>query len=235
MRLSQRYERVTASMDAATARDLIDRGLPQLATLEALRSLSFLRDVIADATSPETEAAVQALDVQGSLEVYAPCPGWGADEGSDEADAGFIELVIGVDASRVQRAFTGRAENCRFVARHSGREEDVTASMQLQLDLGHSLGLGEPVPALLIRADAVSTTSSEIPGERELGEHSEVLSVRLLDAERLEMLVELESLDSSRHGSFLLALRQDGRVGVRGRDGEWACGRRRSDPCARVD
>jgi hypothetical protein len=233
VQLSQRYERLTASMDAATARDLIDRRLPQYAALEALKSLAFLRDVIADATSPETEDAAQTFDVQGSLEVHAPCPGWDADEGSDEA--GFIELVIGVDASRVQRAFTGRAENCRFVAKHSGHKENVTASMELELDLGHSLGLGEPVPALLIRAEEVSAELSDSVGELQLGEPSEVLSLRVVDAERLEMLIELDSLDIDRHGSFLLALREDGRVGVRGRDGEWVCGRKRGDPCVPAD
>jgi hypothetical protein len=235
MRLSQRYERLTASMDAAAARDLIDRRLPQYAALEALRSLAFLRDVIADATSPETEDAAGAIDVQGSLEVHAPCPGWDAHDGPNDTEAGFIELVIGVDASRVQRAFTGRAENCRFVARHSGQEENVTASMQLELDLGHSLGLGERVPALLIRAEEVSTESSDLTGELELGDPSEVLSVRVVDAGRLEMLIELESLDIGKYGSFLLALREDERVGVRGRDGEWVCGRKRSDPCVRAD
>lgn len=235
VRLSERYERLTASIDEATARDIVDRQLPQRAALETLKSLAFLRDVIADATSSQTQAAAETIDVQGSLEVHAACPGWDADDGSSDAEAGFVEMVIGVDASRVQRAFTGRAEDCRFVAEHRGHEENVTASMELELDLGHSLGLGEPVPALLIRAVAVSTELAGAPGVLELDDAAQVLSVRVVNDERLETLLELESLDIGQGGTCLLALREGGRVGVRGRDGEWVCGRKRSDPCLRAD
>lgn len=236
VQLSERYERLTASIGQATARDIIDRRLPQHAALETLKSLAFLRDVIADATSSETENAAETLAVQGSLSVHAPCPGWDSEGPTDESEAGFVEMVIGVDGSRVQRAFTGRAEDCRFVAEHRGREQNVTATMELELDLGHSLGLGEPVPALLIRAEEISTELSQVAGELELDEATEdVLSVRVVDDERLETLLELESLDIGRAGTCLLALHEGGRVGVRGRDGEWVCGRKRSDPCVLAD
>jgi hypothetical protein len=235
VRLSERYERPTGSVDEATAREVVDRRMPLYEALEALAGIAFLRDVIAEAASAEQADPQLAIDVQGALEVHAPCPGWDAEAMPREAETGFIELVIGVDASRVQRAFTGRTRNCQFVAERGKHGPKLTASMTMELDLGRSLGLGEPVPSLLIRATELSSELEAAVDGFQLDEGTDVLSLRVGDDDRLETLLELESLDIGQSGTLLLALHEDDRMGVRGREGEWICGRKRREPCVRAD
>jgi hypothetical protein len=203
--------------------------------------LAFLRDVIEDATTQDVDAADLTVDFQGSIDVHAPCPGWERGIVADEDKTGFIELTMGVHASRVQRAFTGRATRCRFSAQIGGERVKVTASMAVELDLGRSLGLGEPVPSLLVRFSELSTQFSEdrVKGRAALGldlnDFGDTLSLRVGGDDVLETLVDLESLDIGRRGTFLLALRDDGSLGMRGRDSAWVCSGERSTPCERTD
>lgn len=229
VRLSERYERLTASLDQATAQQIVDQGLPQAAVLEALAGLTFLRDVISDNSLSDAEDDL-AIDVQGSLDVHARCPGWGRAGPAVDEDTGFVELTIGVDASRVQRAFTGRMSGCQFVAPRGSERAYVTASMTLELDLGHSVLPGEPLPALLMRAREVEMASDEL----DLAGAPEDFSLRVDEDDLGETLIELETLNIGQEGTFLLALREDGRLGLRGRDDEWVCGHHRSDPCVRA-
>jgi hypothetical protein len=195
--LSERYERPTGTVDEHTARKIVERRLPQAKALKALAGLTFLRDVIEDATSHDLDAADLTVDVQGSIDVHARCPGWDRGIVGDEDKTGFVELTMGVEASRVQRAFTGRATHCRFNAQLGGESVKVTASMAVELDLGHSLGLGEPVPALLVRFSELSTRVSEDLGRRhaelalDLSDVGQALSVRVGGDDVLETLVDL--------------------------------------------
>jgi hypothetical protein len=241
VQLSERYERPTGTLDESTARKLVERRLPQVKALKALTGLTFLREVIEDATRSNLDATDLTVDVQGSIDVHTPCPGWDRGFVADEDKTGFFELTMGVDASRVQRAFTGRATRCRFSAQLGGERVKVTASMAVELDLGRSLGLGEPVPSLLVRFSELSTEVSGAleRGRAELGldlhDVGDALSVRVGGDDVLETLVDLETLNIGQRGTFLLALRDDGKVGVRGRDSAWVCSSERSAPCVRTD
>jgi hypothetical protein len=219
------------------ARELFERRLPHYAALKTFAGLSFLRDVIADGTTPNLDGAELDLDVQGSLAVHARCPGWDATATADEAKTGFVDLTVGVDASRVQRAFTGRARGCRFIAKNRGESANVSVSMQLQVDLGHSLGLGEPVPSILVRLSELSTQLSGAAIELDIDADAlgDALSLRIGGEDLIETLVELEPLDLGQQGTILLGLRDDGSVAVRGRDSAWICSSTRSILCARSD
>jgi hypothetical protein len=237
VQLSERYAQPTANVTQAIARELFERRLPHYAALKTFAGLSFLRDVIANGTTPNLDGAELDLDVQGSLTVHARCPGWDATPTADEAKTGFVDLTVGVDASRVQRAFTGRATGCRFIAKNRGESANVSVSMQLQVDLGHSLGLGEPVPSILVRLSELSTQLSGAAIELDIDADAlgDALSLRIGGEDLIETLVELEPLDLGQQGTILLGLRDDGSVAVRGRDSAWICSSTRSILCARSD
>jgi hypothetical protein len=241
VQLSLRYDRPTGTLDEALAREIVDARWPHVKALKTLAGLSFLREVIAEGTTPDIEGA-DSIDVQGSLAVHAPCPGWERVSAATEAETGFVELMMGVDASRVQRAFTGRATACRFSAQRGKERVNVTASMAVELDLGRSLGLGEAVPSLLVRFSELSsalsidsTGSSVALALADIADDGDALSLRMGGDAVLETLVDLETLGMGQQGTFLLALLDDSSVRLRGRDSAWVCSSKRSDPCVRTD
>lgn len=229
LRLSERYEHLTASLDRATAERIVERRPPQFDALEALAGLTFLRDVLSDVNLSAADGTDLPIEVQGSLRVHAPCPGWEPSDAQrpDESETGFVELTLGVDGSRVQRAFTGTASHCKFAAERWGRRATVRVSMTLEVDLGHSFVPGDPLPPLLLHASEVRIESYA----SDLGKPPNEFSVRMDSDEVLETLIDLETLNLGQSGTFLLALREDGRSRLRGRDDAWLCGHLRSDPC----
>lgn len=235
VQLSELYERPTASLDQATAREIVNRHRPLRRALEALEGIAFFREVIAEAASERADTEL-GFDVQGALQVHSPCPGWNDETTPNEAETGFIELEIGVDSSRMQRAFTGRTRKCQFVSEDDDEHAPKLAvSMALEMDLGRSLGFGEPVPALLIRATELSRELDLVLGGFQFDREVEVLSLRVDEHDRLETLLELEPLGIGLGGTVLLALQDHGRVAVRGSEGEWVCGRKRREPCVLAD
>jgi len=223
LQLAERYEGVTATMDEPTARRALDHMAALHADLAPYRGLFFLRTVIEDATSAAESQTEVPVDLQGSLLVHAPCPGWTAATEPDPAD-GFIQLAIGVEESRAQRAFAGFVEACRFVSGGQG----LSLTGHLEIDLGTSLGLGEPVPPLLVRATGVTLSWSAPARVVQLPE----LHFRLRDDGTLERLVELGALGVGLTGSAIVSAHADGTLGLRVREGEWVCGIDRSQPCA---
>lgn len=209
-------------MDEPTARRVLDQMSALSSDIAPYRGLFFLRTVIEDATAVAESQTEVPVDLQGSLLVHAPCPGWTAATEPDPAD-GFIQLAIGVEGSRAQRAFGGFVESCRFVSGGQGLSLDGN----LELDLGESLGLGEPVPPLLVRATAVTLTWATPARVVQLAE----LHFRLRDDGTMERLVELGELGAGISGSAILAAHADGTLGLRVREGEWVCGIDRSQPC----
>jgi hypothetical protein len=232
VQLSKRYEHLTASLDRVTAQRIVDRPLPQSAALEALAGLTFLRDVLTDVRLSDAERTdLPMIEVQGSLSVHAACPGWEPSDVREKTKTGFVELTLGVDGSRVQRAFTGMAIGCKFVADRGSRHAAVSVSMELEVDLGHSFVPGEQLPPLLVNASDARIESDGF----DLGKSAEEFSVRVNADDVLETLIDLETLDLGQTGTFLLALREDGRLRLRGRDDAWLCGRSRSQPCVRTE
>jgi hypothetical protein len=206
--------------------------------------------------APESvEGAGRDLDVQGTISVHAPCPGWESTASAEDTDTGYVELTIGIDDSRVQRAFSGEASDCRFVANLAGERAKVQASMKLEVDIGHSLGLGEQVPPLLVRVSALTAElSTTLPAVLSSGLEatlSEVLapdgiklaldstgapvSLRIGGEDLIETLVELDPLDPTSGGTVLLGLRDDGSASVRGRNSTWDCRSDGSVQCVRSD
>jgi hypothetical protein len=223
LQLADRYEALTASMDEPTARAVLDRASAQSTNVEIYRDLFFLRTVIEDATAAAESQTEVPVDLQGSLLVHGPCPGWTAETEPDPSD-GFIELAIGVEESRAQRAFAGFVEGCRFISAGVG----LSLSAYLELDLGTSLGLGEVVPPLLVRATGVTLTWTAPARVVQLPE----LHFRLHEDGMIERLVELSELGAGVSGSAILSAHADGTLGLRVREGEWLCGVDRSQPCA---
>jgi hypothetical protein len=217
--LADAYDQPTAVLTADSARAVVDRTQALREVLQALRGLQFLRDIVEDATSL-SDADIESLAVRGALDARTACPGWSDATLPDQATDGSIEVTIGVDASRVQRAFGGRATECRFVTLIAGQRANAVATMVLEVDLGGSLGLGEPTPAILVRA----TNLSGSVGNVALNLGPEVLSFRLLEDGAIDSLVDTVTLVPGSIGSVLLELSSDGTVTVRGRDGDWACG-----------
>ena len=164
---------------------------------------------------------------------------------------GYVDLLIGVDESRAQRAFTGAVTRCRFVTKLEGQRSEVEASALLEVDLGRTLALGDPVPAILMRATQLSAELSvalELPESTEgawgqlaaalipdglkleLESGDRPLSVRIADDDLVETLIDLGT-----SGTVLLGLRDDGRFNVRGSDGAWDCDSEGDLACVRSD
>jgi hypothetical protein len=256
VQLSERYDRPTASLDQFVVEQLFDESVPNYTELKTLGGLSFVRAAIARALkTPDIGETAQGLDVQGSIAVHTPCPGWELTMTPDEAQTGYVDLVIGVDDSRVQRAFTGTVTACRFIASLGGQRAKVQASMQLEVDLGHSLAFGDPVPAILMRASKFSAEvsvhlspavsdglwaglSAELVPDGlklELDTANRPLSLRIASDDLVETLIDLEPLDFGAYGTIVLGLRDDGSFNMRGRDGAWNCGGDWSAVCVRSD
>jgi hypothetical protein len=256
LELSESYEQPTASLDQSTAEQLFEESVPDYTELKTLAGLSFVRAVIARAlkTTPLDDAAL-ALDVQGSLAVHAECPGWEPDAEVPDPDAGYVDFVIGVDDSRVQRAFAGSVTGCRFVTKLDGEPAKVQASMQLEVDLGSNLALGDPVPTILLSASQLSASLSvAIPAELSEGFFGVLadeiapngleldvdtadrqLSLRIAGEDLIETLVDLAAFDVGTPGTIVLGLRDDGSFNVRGRDSAWHCGSDGSTVCVPSD
>ena len=224
--LAAQYDAVSGQLDAQTARAIFTQTQPLQRVLRSFTGLRFFRDIIDDATSISPNAA-SALDVQGSIEAHSPCPGWTDDPSPDDATQGFIDVTIGVEETRVQRAFMGEATRCQFVTQQAGTKLNVVATMDLQVDLGGDIGLGETAPAILVRATNATGTVDGVA----LDLQQRVLSFRLERDGSIETLVDLTALDPDLRGSALLALRSDGTWSLRTRQGEWVCDAAGSAPC----
>jgi hypothetical protein len=256
VQLSERYDRPTADLDQLAADQLWDESIPNYTELKTLAGLSFVRELIARAlTTRAVDDATLALDVQGALAVHAACPGWEPRDAAPSVEAGYVDLIIGVDDSRVQRAFVGSVTACRFIANLGGERAKVQASMQLEVDLGHSLALGDPVPVILLSASQLSAAVSvhvspslsggvlalladELAPDGvglELGTAGKRLSLRIAGQDIVETLVDLDSLEVGTRGTVLFGLRDDGTLNLRGRDSAWNCGSDGSAACVRSD
>jgi hypothetical protein len=216
--LADAYEHPSAALTPATARMVVDQTQPQRAVLQAISGLRFIRDVIDNATSI-TDADIDAVEVQGALDARSACPGWDASAPPDESVDGYIEVSIGIEQSRVQRAFSGRATNCRFVTESQGTRSNAVASMDLEIDLGGSLGFGEPTPPVLVRA----TNLVGSVGNVALNLGQQVVSFRLREDDSVETLVNMTTLPAGSAGTALISLRVDGNWSLRARDGAWLC------------
>jgi hypothetical protein len=226
--LAAQYDAAAATLDASAAQTILMQTQPTQKVLRFFTGLQFFRDIVDDATSLTPDAA-RALDVRGSIDAHAPCPGWNDASARDEDDAtrGFIDVTIGVEETRVQRAFTGHATRCQFIARQSGANIDVVVTMDLQVDLGGDIGLGDAAPAILVRA----TNASGMVDGVALDLERRVFSFRLDRDGSIETLVDLAPLDPNLRGSVLLALRGDGTWSLRSREGEWTCDSTESAAC----
>lgn len=92
--LAAQYDAAAASLDANTARIVFMQTQALQTVLGSFTGLRFVREVIDNATSI-TPAAAGALEIQGTIDAHAPCPGWSVDDTSQ----GFIDVAIGVDAT----------------------------------------------------------------------------------------------------------------------------------------
>jgi len=259
LQLSESYDQPTASLDQSTAEQLFDESVPNYTELKTLAGLSFVRDVIARALkTPAVDEAALQLDVQGSLTIHAACPGWEPNSHTPDPEAGYVDFVVGVDDSRVQRAFAGSVTECRFIANLAGERAKVQASMQLEVDLGRHLALGDRVPTILLSASQLSAALSvalspdladglwgDLAAELapdglafDLATADRRWSLRIAGEDLVETLVDLDDLaelDVGTTGTILLGLRDDGTLNVRGRDSAWSCGSDGSVLCVRSD
>jgi hypothetical protein len=225
--LAQAYETPTASLDPWNVRTVLERAVPSPETLAVFAGLSLVREIARDAKSSIDTDRDYLLDLQGTISSRTACPGGGA---SRVEDNGLIRLTIGVDRSRIQRAFSGRAERCRYATELDGAAVDVTVTADLELDVGRALGLGESLPeAVLVRA---SNLSGDIRGDIVAHAEHPLLHFKLGEEGTLETLLDLADLGLS--GTVVLIVRADQSLGVRVEDGEWICGPTPSEPCELV-
>lgn len=225
--LARQYDGANARLDADSARAVLERTVPLQVVLGAFSGLQFLRDIVEDATSVEFDESDLAVEVQGSIDAHTPCPGWVANAPEDEDVQGFIDVTIGVEESRVQRSFSGHATNCKFLAGQTEMRSNVAATMDIQVDLGRSLGFGDPTPPILVRATRVAGTVNNVP----IDLTSQVVSFRLGNDDSVETYVDIATLGLGLTGSVLLTSHDDGSWALRVRDGEWSCDAEGSTPC----
>jgi hypothetical protein len=226
MALAQQYETPTASLDPWHARTVLERAVPSKETLAVFSGLSFVREIARDASSSIDTDRDYPFDLQGTIRSRTTCPGDGG-RGSRVEDNGLIRLTIGVNRSRIQRAFSGRAERCRYATEVAGTVVDVTVTADLELDLGRALGLGESLPeAVLVRA---SKLSGDIQGDIEAHLELTLVHFKLGEDGTLETLLDLADFGLS--GTAVLIIRADQSLGVRVEEGEWICGPTPSEPC----
>ncbi|HTU63672.1 MAG TPA: hypothetical protein VMF89_34650, partial [Polyangiales bacterium] len=257
LQLSEHYDQPTARLDQSTADQLFGTSIPDYAELKTLAGLSFVRGVIAKALkTPSIDEVALGLDVQGSLAVHAMCPGWEPKSEVPDPEAGYVDFVVGVDESRVQRAFVGSVTECRFIAGLAGERTKVQASMELEVDLGRSLALGDAVPPILLSATQLSAElsvplSTALTGDGvwamiaaelapdglalDLDTASRRWSLRIAGEDLVETLLDLDEFDIGANGTILLGLRDDGTFNLRDRDSEWNCGGDGSVLCVRSD
>jgi hypothetical protein len=225
--LAAQYDAVNATLDATTARTVLERTQPLQAVIRSFAGFEFLRSMVEDATSVDFDDTQLAVDIQGSIHAHTPCPGWQDGTPLDAATQGFIDVTIGVESSRVQRSFGGHTTQCRFIADQPGARSNILATMDLEIDLGGSLGFGEPPPAILVRASNVTGLIDNTA----MNLADQVISFRLGNDSSIETFVDLTTLGAGLSGSALLAALVDGRWAVRVRDGQWICSAGGSEPC----
>jgi hypothetical protein len=224
--LAAEYARPSATLEPAVMGAVLDQSAATRAALESLSGLRFVRDVVHDATAATSDSADFDLEVQGSAMARSPCPGWNGNA-IESLENGYIEVTIGIEDSHIQRAFAGRATNCKFVTQRRGMRATVVATMDLQFDLGSDISLGETATALLVRATSASGTIDGAP----LGLGAQVFSFRLAEDDAIETLIDLAPMQLGLTGTCLLALRPDGVWALKTRTGEWSCGSAGSGPC----
>jgi hypothetical protein len=217
--LAAQYDAPTATLDPATARTIFEQTAPLRPALGSFTGLTFLRETLEDATAVEFDHMDIANDVQGSIEAHTACPGWENDPTPDDATAGSIDVTMGVENSKVQRAFAGHATECRFLAGPQGASSNVQATMTLEVDLGSDLGFGDPAPPILIRASNATIAVNDMSVD--LLEHG--LSFRLNTDGSVSTLIDPTTFGFGTAGTLLLTARPDGSWALRVRDGEWIC------------
>jgi hypothetical protein len=225
--LAAQYDAVYATLDATTARTVLERTQSLQAVIRSFVGFEFLRNMVEDATSVDFDDTQLAVDIQGSIDAHTPCPGWQDGTPLDAATQGFIDVTIGVENSRVQRAFGGHTTQCRFIGYPPGARSNIVATMDLEIDLGGSLGFGEPTPAILVRASNITGLIDNAV----MNLAGQIISFRIRTDNSLETLVDLTTLGAGLSGSALLAGLMDGRWAVRVGNGQWICGVEGSEPC----
>ncbi len=219
--LAERYDHPTATLDPSAVRAIFDRASAARTEIEPFAGLRFVSDVIGNATSAAAAQQDLSVEVRGSIAAHAPCPGEG-----DAAPSGTLDITIGIDGSRAQRAFTGHASECRFLMPQADANVTVALTADVEIDAGGSFGLTDPPPpALLLRVSHLSGSMAGMP----FAAAEDVVHFRLRADGGIETLLDLGPLGGS--GSGILELRKDGVVALRVRDGAWICDGDTSGPC----
>jgi hypothetical protein len=218
--LADRYDHPTATLDPLKVRAILDQTAAEGARVEPFAGLRFIRDIIGNASNGTAAQQDLSVEVRGSVAAHAPCPG------DDAAPSGALDLVIGIERSRGQRALTGRASECRFVVTEAERNVSVVVTADVQIDVGGPFALDDPPPpSLLVRATHISGSIAGAP----FSFPEDVVHFRLRADGGIETLLDLGPLGGS--GSGVLELRKDGVVALRVSDGAWVCGAKTSGPC----
>jgi hypothetical protein len=227
--LAAHYDELTATLDADTARTVLEQTIPIQNALSAFWGLKLLRVVVEHATSLTFENDLTD-DVQGSIVARASCPGWEPNNPTNEGVRGYVELTLGIDDSRLQRAFAGRIANCRFLTVQAGAQARFVGSMDLEVDLGTELEIGSATSSVLVRATNVSGALNGV----ELDLHERILSFRMTPDDSIDTRIDLATLHRGLEGTLQLALYGDGTWVLRVREGSWVCDGEGSFSCVFV-
>lgn len=227
--LAANYDELTATLDTDTARLVLEQTIPIQNTLSVFWGLKLLRGVVERATSLTFENDLTD-DVQGSIVARAPCPGWDPNKPANQGVCGYVELTLGIDDSRLQRAFAGHVASCRFLTVQAGVQVRFIGSMELEVDLGREMEFGSPTSSVLVRATNISGAVSGV----ELDLHERILSFRMTPDDSIDTRIDLATLHRGLEGTLQLALYRDGTWVLRVRDGSWVCGTEGSLSCVFV-
>lgn len=222
--LDERYDHPTGSLPDEITSDVLGAARPFLDVASQLDGLSLIRTAVADTSEGLAAAlATDSLTVQGSIKAKLSCPGHGAMATDDAENNGTIDVTMGVADTRIQRALSGAATDCRFLSNRGGNSARITFSADLIADLGADIALGDdPSKALSVELSKLElSTDSGLS----LPKVQDKYDFRVTDAQSIEVLLDPSALGLGLQnvGTVVLISHLDGAVGLREKRGEWRC------------
>jgi hypothetical protein len=222
--LALSYDHPTARLPGEQVRDFVLAARQYLQISELLTGLRFTRTLISETSAGlGANTAVEDLSISGVVHASVPCFGDEPMRTLDAATNGKLSATLGVQGSRLKRAFDGEFERCVFrVEPALVAPQRVSVSARVVADLGADLGIGDEFTGpLLMKLRDITGESSGGLGDFQLD--SGEFHFRLRDDGAIDTLVDGAMFGLGETGSVLLSLRVDGTISLRDSLGEWSC------------
>ncbi|HEY3496855.1 MAG TPA: hypothetical protein VGK73_19285 [Polyangiaceae bacterium] len=207
--LRAEYEHPNAELDETSVREMLETAPDVQTFLAGLSSLELASTGVNEASASAGQKSGAGINLQGSIEIEARCPGDFDDPVYDASRNGSIGLTLAVENTRILRGIYGHASNC--VARRTYFDTTVRVSLDgpFSIDLGGDIDLRQPTLRRLLFA---------LGGEITIGDTSFTGVSGRITGDSVESLFTLPD-DST----VVLLVLAAGVIGVRDQEGTWAC------------